>query len=220
MILINDLKINQRIQVKQLELKENSYGIVGPNGAGKSSLLKAIANLITYDGSIVVDSDISFCGEASSLEGDMVVSDILFYARGNKAQDSSFLNQLVSHFMLETLLSRPLSKLSGGEKQRVNLVCAFYLDCEYTFLDEPTNYLDPIYVDKLSEYIKDWKKKVFIVSHDLNFICENVKNLITVIDGRADYCASLKRAIDDQVFDKVFKKSFRYEQLNGRQYIL
>lgn len=220
MIRIDNANILNRVMVESFTMTEVSCGVVGPNGAGKSSFLKMIAGLEEFQGRIERDGDISFCGDAMSLQGDMLAKEVLFYARGSKAQNLEFLNELVSHFSFSELLKRKVSTLSSGEKQRLNLISAFYYECEFTLLDEPTNYLDPIYVDLLSSYLKKWGKKVFIVSHDLNFLIDNSKQLIAFNKGKVSFDGSCENAFNDEVFNKVFNKKFKYHSIENRRYIL
>lgn len=220
MIKLEDVNITNRISVDSFLMKERCCGVIGPNGAGKSSFLKVIAGLVDYEGKVIREGDCTFCGDATVLQSDMQAKEVLYYARGNKAQNLEFLNELTRHFRFQDLLKRSVSTLSSGEKQRLNLISAFYYECEYTLLDEPTNYLDPIYIDLLAEYIESWKKKVFIVSHDLNFIMENTQQLASFNQGEISFNGKTVEAFDKKVFDKVFHKKFNYQLLGGRRYIL
>ncbi|WP_419172796.1 ATP-binding cassette domain-containing protein [Halobacteriovorax sp.] len=220
MIKLENASIDSRVQVERFTLSEKSCGVIGPNGAGKSSFLKMIAQLEDFQGSIICEGDVAYCGDATSLQSDMLASEVLFYARGNKAQNSDFLNHLIKHFNFTTLLNRPVSTLSGGEKQRLNIISIFYYDCDYTLLDEPTNYLDPIYVDLLSEFLKSWEKSLFIVSHNLNFVIDNCQQLLAFNDGCVSFDGKTSKALDDKAFDKVFLKEFNYQSFDERRYIL
>ena len=51
---------------------------------------------------------------------------------------------LIEQFKLESFLDKKLGNLSGGTKQKVNLVLTFMFDSPLIILDEPTSGLDPI----------------------------------------------------------------------------
>ena len=220
MIKINNLSVGNRLVVSELTIKSSKYALFGPNGAGKSTLLKAMADLEMFGGSIVIDGSVSYCGDINSIDSDMLVCEILHYARGSKSQDTSLLNELVEHFKLGEFLNRSLSSLSSGERQRVNLVSSFYLQSTYILLDEPTNYLDPIYVDILSDYLSRLKCGVVIVSHDLNFLCQNTTMALGIVNGEIVTNNKLVEAISQRDFDKVFSKEYTYQTINSRSYIL
>lgn len=220
MISVKSLRINDRLLVENLSITSQCGGVFGANGAGKSSLLKALSNLVDFTGSVECGGDCTYCGDISLISSDMLVYEILQYARGDKAPDKELLDRLIDHFKLSKLLQRELSSLSSGERQRVNLVCAFYLENKYTLLDEPTNHLDPIYIDLLSDFLSTWPLHYILVSHDLNFLCHNTDYLIGLENGKVSFNGELVKAIEEKAFDLVFKKRFNYQEFNGRKYIL
>ena len=60
--------------------------------------------------------------------------------RGNTTEDK----RLIDLFKLEPFLDKKLGNLSGGTKQKVNIVLTFMFDSPLIILDEPTTGLDPI----------------------------------------------------------------------------
>ncbi|EPZ49334.1 ABC transporter, ATP-binding protein [Bacteriovorax sp. BAL6_X] len=220
MIHCENLSIQNRLSVKEFSFESGHCGVIGPNGAGKSSFLKAVANLVDFQGKCFVEGDVAYCGDCSSIQSDMAAQEVLNYARGSKAQDLDYLKKLVSHFNFECLLSRKVSTLSGGEKQRLNLISAFYYDCELTLLDEPTNFLDPIYVESLSHFLQDYKKSCFVVSHDFNFIINICSRLVAFENLKLSFDSTIDEAFEYKVFDKIFHKKFNYHVMDNKRYIL
>ncbi|POB13795.1 ATP-binding cassette domain-containing protein [Halobacteriovorax sp. DA5] len=220
MINCEKLSIQDRLSVNSFSFESGHCGVIGPNGAGKSSFLKAIANLVDFNGKCLVEGDVAYCGDSASIQTDMDAQEVMSYARGSKAQDLAYLNKLIKHFNFENLLTRRVSTLSGGERQRLNLICAFYYDCKFTLLDEPTNYLDPIYVERLSCFLQEYKKSCFVVSHDFNFIINICDRLVAFEDSQMSFDSTVDEAVSTKIFDKIFHKNFNYHVIDNKRYIL
>src|SRR5699024_11387887 len=79
----------------------------------------------------------------------------------------------VKRFGLEPYLDKKLGNLSGGTKQKVNLVLTFVFDSPIIILDEPTTGLDPVALIILKEMINEEKEKgkiILVTSHIMNFV--------------------------------------------------
>ena len=63
-------------------------------------------------------------------------------------------------------MNKKLSQLSGGTRQKVNLVLTFMFDCPVYILDEPTSGLDPIALIRLKDLIKEKKEGEDIFDHN------------------------------------------------------
>src|SRR5690554_7769153 len=87
--------------------------------------------------------------------------------RASKTQNEK---ELIELFKLEPFLNKRLDNLSGGTKQKVNLVLTFMFDSPLIILDEPTSGLDPISHLRLKNLIFAEKKKgktILVTSHIL-----------------------------------------------------
>ncbi|HOQ76634.1 MAG TPA: ABC-F type ribosomal protection protein [Thermoclostridium sp.] len=78
------------------------------------------------------------------------------------------------------------SKLSGGEKTRVNLARIILMDPHILLLDEPTNHLDIRASEWLEEYLQSFKGTVLVISHDRYFLDRVVNRIIEIEDGVAE----------------------------------
>ncbi len=79
------------------------------------------------------------------------------------------------------------SKLSGGEKTRVNLARLLLEKTDILLLDEPTNHLDMKSVEWLEEYILRFKGTVLTISHDRYFLDRVVQRIVELRDGKAEF---------------------------------
>ena len=103
--------------------------------------------------------------------------------RGSAANDE----QLINHFGLKPYLSQKLGNLSGGTKQKVNLVLTLMFNSKLIILDEPTSGLDPISLIRLKEIIAEEKqrgKTILITSHIMSFVEEVADHIVFLLDGK------------------------------------
>lgn len=103
--------------------------------------------------------------------------------------------ELIKYFNLGKYLNTNLGNLSGGYKQKVNLLLTFMFDSPFIILDEPTSGLDPISLIKLKDYIKKEQQKgktIIITSHVMNFVEEIANHIIFILDGKVYFDGSLK----------------------------
>jgi Cu-processing system ATP-binding protein len=95
--------------------------------------------------------------------------------------------ELIDLFGLKSFLDKKLGNLSGGTKQKVNIVLAFMFDSDLIVLDEPTNGLDPIALIHLKEIIqkeKDKGKTILITTHIMSFVDEVADEIVFLLDGK------------------------------------
>lgn len=85
----------------------------------------------------------------------------------------------------EDMLKRNFSRLSGGEKTRVNLGRIILMDSHILLLDEPTNHLDINSVEWLEEYLQSFDGTVVVVSHDRYFLDRVADRIVEIEDGTA-----------------------------------
>lgn len=160
-------------------------GIVGPNGVGKSTFLNLLCGLEKPDSGKINTGDTVVFGyynqQGLAFEPDMKVIDILReYAEvielgdGTKLTASQFLN----HFMFPPAVQHnPVSKLSGGEKRRLHLMTVLIKNPNFLILDEPTNDLDLLTLNKLEDFLLQFGGCLIIVSHDRYFMDTLVDHL-------------------------------------------
>ncbi len=147
---------NISFNVKEGEL----FAFLGVNGAGKSTTINIISGVLKKDaGSVkvcgydieknsdIVKSKIGIVFQNSVLDKKLTASENLEYRAnlygiyGDKFRTR--LNEITELLELGDLLKRPLCKLSGGQKRRIDIARALIHQPELLILDEPTTGLDP-----------------------------------------------------------------------------
>lgn len=161
-------------------------GIIGPNGIGKSTFLNICAGIIKPDSGEVHIGETVKIGYFSQENKEMneslrVIEYIKEVGEFLKASDGETLSAAT---MLERFLFTPemqwtpISKLSGGEKRRLQLLRVLMSAPNVLMLDEPTNDLDIETLTVLEDYLEDFSGAVITVSHDRYFLDKAFKKLI------------------------------------------
>jgi iron complex transport system ATP-binding protein len=184
-------------------------GVIGPNGAGKSSLLRAVAGLVEYSGSIDVDGRsladmsrreraavVAYVPQDPLIPDDMSVSDYVLLGRtpyisylGSPTRDDrAVVTDVLERLDLTRLGARYLGALSGGERQRVVLARAIAQQAPVMLLDEPTSALDIGHQQQALELVTTLRVSdgLTIVSalHDLT-LAGTYADRLTMFDGGA-----------------------------------
>jgi len=137
------------------------FGLVGPDGAGKTTTLRMLCALMEpTEGSAsvaghdvvrepqAVKDQIGYMAQRFGLYGDLTVQENMdFYAdlfdiTGSVRADLSA--RLLRMTRMEPFRGRQASRLSGGMKQKLALMCTLLHKPRILFLDEPTNGVDPV----------------------------------------------------------------------------
>lgn len=103
------------------------------------------------------------------------------------------------------LFDKKLSELSGGQKSKMAFARVLFSKPEILCLDEPTNHLDASTKDFVTQYLKNYRGSVLIISHDIDFLNQiinkvmfinKVTHKISVYDG--DYYTYKKKYAEEQ----------------------
>ena len=171
--------------------KGERIGIIGENGVGKSTFLNVITQREQADSGKINTGETIIYGyftqQGISIKEDKRVIDVLkdiaeviVMADGKKVSASQFLE----HFMFTAQMQYTyVSKLSGGERRRLHLLTVLIKNPNFLILDEPTNDLDLLTLNKLEEFLIQFKGCLIIVSHDRYFMDKLVDHLFVFKGG-------------------------------------
>lgn len=151
--------------------------IVGPSGSGKSTIFNIITKLTEVDGgSLNINGDVSYMYQKDMMVPWKKVIDniaIPLVIKGmNKKEAREVVEKYIDIFGLEGFQEKYPSQLSGGMKQRANLLKTYLTSNDIMLLDEPFGALDSITRGKLQKWLVGLKKKtnstILFITHDID----------------------------------------------------
>ncbi|CAJ1316746.1 ABC transporter ATP-binding protein [Paenibacillus sp. PK4536] len=188
-------------------------GYIGENGAGKSTTIKMLTGiLVPTSGQIKVNGYVPYqerekfvqgigvvFGQRSQLWWDIGVIESFQLLRKvyqvSEADYKKRLDELVERLQLQDLLSRPVRKLSLGQRMRCELVAALLHNPSIIFLDEPTIGLDIVVKSEIREFLKDLNRTqgttILLTTHDLQDIEALCSRVIMLDAGNVIYDGGL-----------------------------
>ena len=190
LVVLNDLDLN---------INEGGiFAILGPNGSGKTTLIKCLLGMviphkgkITYNNKSVLGkwdyrNDLNYLPQIANFPPNLTVKELMEMVKNLRPKQSNE-EDLIKLFGLDDSLQKKLGNLSGGTKQKVNIVLTFMFDSDLIILDEPTNGLDPIALIHLKELIQKEKTKgktILITTHIMSFVNEVADEIVFLLDGK------------------------------------
>ncbi|GAB3296546.1 ABC-F family ATP-binding cassette domain-containing protein [Hymenobacter tenuis] len=173
--------------------KKDRIGLVGPNGAGKSTLLNMLTGKLQPDsGTIEVgqttvfgyytQTELEFDPSQRVIDIVKEVAEIVELANGDVLTASQFLSLFLFPPAQQYTM---VSKLSGGEKRRLQLLRVLIKNPNFLILDEPTNDLDLGTLNILEDFLLHFGGCLIIVSHDRYFLDQLADHLFVLEPGGA-----------------------------------
>ncbi|MGC8719019.1 MAG: ATP-binding cassette domain-containing protein [Thermodesulforhabdaceae bacterium] len=212
------------LSVERFVLREGEkVCLFGPNGAGKSTFLRNLALIDSnHKGSV-------FYRKVSTKEIGYLMQEPYFF-RGSVADNLALplkirgwskreINEKVHHiatlYKIERLLPLSPFKLSGGEKQKVNLLRTFIYEPVFLYLDEPFTGLDAPGKRELTDYLLDYleedrRRSVIYTSHNVYEMIDWGERFVYLRDGRIVFDMGRDEFMElaDQELDDPYLRAF------------
>ncbi|KAA5547403.1 ABC-F family ATP-binding cassette domain-containing protein [Adhaeribacter rhizoryzae] len=170
--------------------KKDRIGIIGKNGAGKTTFLNMLTGKIKPDSGVVETGETTVFGyytqqELTFKEDQRVIDIVKDIAEVVETGNGETITaaQFLQHFQFSPAMQYTfVSKLSGGEKRRLQLLRVLIKNPNFLILDEPTNDLDIITLNILEDFLLNFGGCLLIVSHDRYFMDRLVEHVF-VFEG-------------------------------------
>lgn len=215
MVSVNDVSFSygtiHALHHVSLSVAEGEFFIVaGPNGSGKSTLLKLMAGLerpasgyIELVGRPMASYRrkerariVAYLPQTVPLDFPFTALEVVLMGRHphrhllplESPEDTAKAMEAMTRTAVAHLWNRPVTALSGGEKQRVFLAQALCQEPQLLLLDEPTAALDPAHQVRLMDLLEDLRRErhltVIMVSHDINLAAMYGDRVLLLKGGR------------------------------------
>ncbi|WP_251859777.1 ABC transporter ATP-binding protein [Clostridium sp. Marseille-Q2269] len=237
---------NEILKELNIEFEKGQfYVIVGPNGSGKTTLLKTIIKNITPSiGNIELEeenlknikanqlaSKISYVPQDISIELEFTCYDLVMMGRSHKLkafqweskEDKNIVLNVMDKMEVLHLKDKPITQISGGERQRLILARAIAQDTNLILLDEPISNLDIKHQILVMEYLKKLRqqgKTIITVLHDLNFALNYADYGIILSKGSIFSKGKIEDVITPKTIKQVYGVESEIIKKNNKSFII
>ncbi len=163
--------------------------LIGANGAGKTTLLSMLAGVLApSSGSVSAAGRVGWVPQGSGLYARLSVAENLrFFARLERVDSvERAVAAMIAQMGLQERAGEPVGRLSGGNRQRVNVGIGLLGAPAVLLLDEPTSALDPAQRERLWEFIRgfaDAGTAVLFSTHDMEEAGRHPDRVLEMVDG-------------------------------------
>jgi Cu-processing system ATP-binding protein len=211
--------------------KPGITAILGPNASGKTTLIKCILGMvIPGHGEIEINGKsvlkewayrdtLDYLPQIARFPDNLKVRELVkmiqsFRNRPDRSEE------LIEYFGLEPALEQRLGHLSGGTRQKVNIVVAFMYDNPIMILDEPSAGLDPVALQLVKKLVKSEKEKgklILITTHIMNLVEELADEIVFLLDGVIHFRGTTQALLSEYGEDDVEKSIARLLERNNEK---
>jgi len=171
-------------------MRGDRVGLIGANGSGKSTLLKLLLGQLEPDvGTVTLGTGLEiayFDQHRAVLRDDWTAAENV--SEGREFIEINGKRKHIIGYLQDFLFTperarAPITRLSGGERNRLLLARLFATPSNLLVMDEPTNDLDAETLELLEERLAEYPGTLLLVSHDREFL-DNVITSCLVMEGR------------------------------------
>lgn len=218
--------------------------ILGPNGAGKTTLLHLMLGVIQPDGGQIAvkgkehrgytrrerSQIIGLVAQFESIPFNFSVLEYLLLGRSPymkpfqtpREMDFRIAREVMATMGIEHLSGKPVTELSGGERQLVHLARALTQQTEILLLDEPTAHLDLENQNRILGILKGLSaggKTVVLTTHDPNVALFAAENFVLLKDGRIFDEGGESSVITAANLSSMYNAPIRVETADGQRVV-
>lgn len=206
-------------------------GLLGPNGAGKTTTFYMTAGLVVpNEGRIFLDDTditeypvykrarlgIGYLAQEDSVFRRMNVEDnimtVLEMTKLNSQQRKDRLEELIDEFGLQKVRKNQGTRLSGGERRRVEIARCLAIGPRFIMLDEPFAGVDPIAVQDIQHIVARLKRQnigILITDHNVNETLSITDRAYLLFEGKVLFQGTAEElAENDIVREKYLGRDF------------
>lgn len=188
--------------------------LIGANGTGKTTLIRDI--LQNDHPAIHIDENTKYaCLSQLQEEGlDEVKTVFETLQDGGFATREDVRHCLARYCLQEECMDQKVSKLSGGEKNMLQIALLAASDAQLLILDEPTSHLDLYAQTALEKAIADYEGTVLMVTHDFYLAAGCADYILLVEDHtvRRMRTRKFRKMVYDKYFDSAYLETDRKKQ--------
>ncbi|MEK6480947.1 ABC transporter ATP-binding protein [Catalinimonas sp. 4WD22] len=202
---------NQVLKGVDLDISSGGiFAILGPNGSGKTTLIKSLLGLVHPDeGEIYLDGKkirkewlyrqkIAYLPQIARFPENLKVQELISMVKDIRQQQAVYEAEIIEAFELESFLDKKLRSLSGGTRQKVNILLSLMFDNPVIILDEPTVGLDPVAMIRLKEMIlreREAGKTIILTTHIMSLVETLADEIVFLLEGHIHFRGSLQELV-------------------------
>jgi iron complex transport system ATP-binding protein len=219
--------------------------LIGPNGAGKTTILRALAGLVPFSGSILLGGDavssstrrdvarrVALVSQISEMPPELTVAEYVLLGRtphighlsSEGRADRLSAERAIARLSLRPFAERPVGALSGGERQRVILARALAQETSILLLDEPTSALDLGHQQQALELVDAVRRQegliVISAMHDLSLAGQYADRLLLLDRGQIVAGGPASEVLCEERIASYYGANVRVIRENGSVFVL
>lgn len=217
-------------------------GVLGPNGAGKTTLMRAVLGLLSPSkGSLKVfghtpergNSAIGYLPQLRTVLPDLRVRGRDFIAsslNGERwglpsfsSRDRDMIEETLNAVGARDLAGRPLSEMSGGERQRLLLAQSLIGQPKLLLLDEPLISLDArhqeVAIDVVRKVCRERKITVLFSAHELNQLLGTLDRVL-YLGNRQAVLGTVEEVVTAPVLSRLYGTEIQVVRADGHIFVM